>query len=274
MKWVKRIALIVILLIIIAGVVTYFSLNAIVRGVAERQASASLGVTTTVGGASIGLFGGSFGLSTVNVSSPPNFNSPSIFSLDNVGLDVHYRQLFGTPIHIQKIEIDHPVVVVEQSGLKLNLDALMDQMPQTPKTSGGQETQPIKLIIDELDLNNAQVNFLAGIPHLPDSMQVPIASLTLKNIGNADGNQNGAAIKDVVMQTTVALTIKAVNDSKLSPDVKTFVAADLNILAGKLGPGFADQYQSLAGQLIEHLPPKAQSAANQLLNGLQQLKGK
>jgi len=272
MKWVKRISIIVVLLILIAGAITYFSLNSIVRGVAERQATASLGVTTTVGGAQLSLFGGSFGLSNIDVSSPPKFTAPNLFTLDSVGLDVHYGQLFDTPIHIQKITIDHPVVVVEQSGLKLNLDALMDQMPQTPKTSSGAETQPIKLVIGELDLNNAQVNFLPGIPGLSDSVQVPIESMTLKNIGNAQGNQNGAAIKDVVMQTVVAMSIKAVDASKLSPNVKMLVAQDLNLLAGKLGPDFANQYQPMADTILKQLPQKIQGPANQILQGLQNLK--
>lgn len=273
MKWIKRIVVLVVLLILLAGVIIYLSLNSIVRGVIERQATASLGVPTTLGSAQLSLFGGRFSLSDLEISSPPKFTSPHIFTLDGTALDVQYSQLTSTPIHIQKITIDHPVVVVEQAGLKLNLDALMDQMPTTPKTSGGSDTTPVKLVIDELDLNNAEVTFMAGIPQVPDSFQVPISSMTLKNIGNADGNENGAAIKDVVMQTVVALTVKGVDDSKLSPEVKLLISQDLSLLAGKLGPGFNNQYQDLAGPLVKQLPKNIQGTVNQILGGLQKATG-
>lgn len=274
MKWIKRIVLAVILLIIIAVAVTWLSLDSIVRGVIERQATASLGVPTTLGSVRLAIFGGSFDMNDLQVASPQNFTAPHLLTLGAAGLQVHYGQLTSTPIHIQQITVDQPVVVVEQSGLKLNLDALMDQMPATPKTSSGAETQPVKLVIDELDLNNAQITFMPGIPGVSDSIQVPLNSVVLKNIGNADGSQNGAAIKDVVMQAVTALTIKAVDASKLPAPVKLAISQDLNILALKLGPDFNNQYKDLAGSLINQLPGKVQNTVNQVLNGLQKATGK
>src|SRR5208337_2032915 len=159
MKWIRRILLAAVLLILIAIVLVYVSLNSIVRAEVERQASASLGVSTTLGSARLALLGGSVNLNDLQISSPPKFSSPQIFTLGGVGVTVQYGQLTGSPIHIQKILIDNPVLVVEQADAKLNLKALMDQMPQSPKTSSGQTTQPMKLVIDELDLNNADVTF-------------------------------------------------------------------------------------------------------------------
>jgi hypothetical protein len=80
--------------------------------------------------------------------------------------------------------------------------------------------------------------------------------LSLKNIGNADGNQNGAAIKDVVMQVVTALTAKAADASNLPPEVKLLLGQDLNGLSKQLGPGFDGQFQDVAGSLTKHLSPK------------------
>jgi len=267
MKWIKRILLAAVLLILIAIVLVYVSLNSIVRAEVERQASASLGVSTTLGSARLALLGGSVNLNDLQISSPPKFSSPQIFTLGGVGVTLQYGQLTGSPIHIQKILIDNPVLVVEQANVKLNLDALMQQMPQSPKSSSGQTTQPIKLVIDELDLNNADVTFMPGIPGLANSMQVSIPSLSLKNIGNANGNQNGAAIKDVVMQVATALAAKAADASKLPPDVKLLLGQDLNGLSKQLGPGFDGQFQDLAGSLTKQLSPKLENSLEKLLGG-------
>lgn len=250
MKWIKRIAIVVVLLIIISLLVVYFSLNSIVRSVIERQATASLGVQTTLGSAQLAIFGGSVKLNQLDVSSPPKFSAPSLFTLDDVGVNVQYGQLTSTPIHITKIVIDHPTLVIEQADLKLNLQALMSQPSQTPQTSGGQPSQPIKLIIDELDLNSAQVTFRPGIPGLTDSVTVQIPSLTLKNIGNADGNGNGEAIKEVVVQTATALAAKGADAANLPPQAKALLAGGLGDLSKQFGDQFKQDLSNLAGNLL------------------------
>jgi hypothetical protein len=224
-------------------------------------------VQTTLASANLSILGGKVDLENLQVGSPPKFSAPNIFALGGVAVTVRYGQLTATPIHIEQITIDHPVLVVEQSNIQLNLDALLHQMPQSPTTSGGQATQPIKLVIDELDLTDAQVTFMPGIPGLADTIQVPIASMTLKNIGNADGNQTGAAIKDVIMQTSTALAGNAVAASRLSPTVKAVLSQELGVVSGQLGPGFQGQFQSLAGTVTKSLAPKLQNTFDQLLNG-------
>jgi uncharacterized protein involved in outer membrane biogenesis len=267
MKWIKRIVALLVLLILIAVVVVYFSLNSILRSEIERQATASLGVDTTLASAHLSLFGGSLSLSDLEISSPPNFSSPKVFTLGDIGVNVQYGQLRGSPIHIDHIVIDKPVLVIEQSNLKLNLNALMDQMPKSPQTSSGQPTQPIKLMIDELDLNNAQVTFMPGFPGLTDSIQVPIDSITLNHIGNGSGNQNGAAIKDVVMQVTVALAATAADKSKLPPAVKAILSQDLGALSKLNGADFDTQFKSFAGGLLQQATPSLQNGLQKLLNG-------
>lgn len=249
MKWIKRIVLAFVVLIVVAVVAIYFALNSILRSEVQSQATASLGVPTSLASAQLSLLGGKVRLNDMQVGSPPNFSAPNTFTLDGIAVMVHYGQLTSSPIHIQQITIDDPALIVEQSGASLNLKALMDQMPTTPKTSGGQPAQPIKLVIDELDLNNAQVTFMPGIPGLTNSIQVPINSITLKNIGNADGNQNGAAIKDVVLQAATALAAKAADSAKLPPEVKALLWGDLNDLSHQLGGEFDKQFKNLAGSL-------------------------
>jgi uncharacterized protein involved in outer membrane biogenesis len=270
MKWVKRIGLVMVLLILVAVIVVYFSLNSIIRSEVQTQATASLGVDTTLDSARLALFGGNLTLSDLEISSPPDFSSPKIFTLGDIGVSVHYGQLTGSPIHIEHIVIDKPVLVVEQANIKLNLNALMGQMPKSPQTSGGQPSQPMKLMIDELDLNNAQVTFMPGIPGVTNSVVVPIDSITLTNIGNANGNQNGAAIKDVVMQLVTALAAKAADQSKLPAAVKVLLGQDLSALSKLNGTDFDTQFKNLAGSLTQQAAPAIQNGLQKLLGGKNQ----
>jgi len=274
MKWIKRIIFLGIVLILAAAGVVYVSINSLLRSAIERQATASLGVPTTLGSAHLAILAGTVGLSDLKVSSPPNFSSPDIFTLGDASVTVRYGQLTDMPIHVHQIVIDQPGLVVEQSNIQLNLESLLHQMPQTPKTSSGTETQPVKLVIDELDLNNAQVTFMPGIPGLTDTIPVSIPSISLKNVGNSNGDQSGATIKDVVMQAATAMAMKALDTSKLPEPVKVILSQELSGLSGQLGSGFTGQIQDLAGSLSKQVAPKLQNTVDQLLNGVKKSPGK
>jgi len=239
MKWIKRIVLLVAGLVAIALIALYFSLSGIIRSSIQEQTSQSLNVPATLASVALGLFGGTLQLSDLEIGSPPNFSFPHLFTVDGASVAVHYGQLMGNPVHVSKIVIDHPTLVVEQSNLKLNIKALMDQMPATPVAASGPARQPTMLIIDELDVNNATVMFLPGLPGVANQIQVQVPSMSLMNIGNASGAQNGVAIRDVVVQVITALASKAAAGGKVPFDLNAAMTqslGQLNKLTQKAGP--------------------------------------
>jgi uncharacterized protein involved in outer membrane biogenesis len=253
-KSIKIIAIGVVVVVIASLAIAFLLLNSIVRMEVEQQASASLNVTTTLGGAAISVFGGSVGLSDLDVGSPPNYTAANTLTLGGASVAVKYSQLRTNPIHISNITITSPVIYIEQKDLKLNLQALMDQIPQTPKTGSGEAKPAMKLIIDEIDLTGALVNFMPGLPGMSSNIAIPIPSLTLKNIGNADGNQNGAAIKEVVMQVCTALAAKAGDSSQLPPELKALLSTNLSDLSNQLGGEFNKQLQGISSSIGKQIP--------------------
>jgi uncharacterized protein involved in outer membrane biogenesis len=257
MKWVKRIIFSAVGLVVIAIIALYFSLNAILRSTIQKQTTQSLNVTTTLASAALRPFGGTLQLDDLEIGSPPNFSAPHLFTVDGASAAVHYGDLLGHPVHIIKIVITHPTLVIEQSNLKLNIKALMDQLPASPAaapSAPSESAQPMTLIIDELDVTGATVNFLPGLPGVANTLSVQVPSLTLKNIGNATGAQNGAAIKDVVTQLIAALASQAAASGKVPFDLNTAMSQGMEQLQ-KLG--------QKAG-----IPPAVQSQVQQGLDGL------
>ena len=61
----------------------------------------------------------------------------------------------------------------------------MDQQPKQPE--GGKE--PMRLIINDLQVNNAKVVLRPGIPGLSNEIQVPIPSFALKDIGRGEARR-------------------------------------------------------------------------------------
>jgi hypothetical protein len=235
MKKLKWIAIFIVLLLIVGVAILYASLDGIIKSVVESQGTEQLKVPTTLDAVSLSLLHGTLNLSNFAIGSPQMMSLGGL-SVDTGGL----MQLRNEPIHIPSIRIDQPKLVIEQSGGKLNFKALMDQLSSgsapaaqpsspasasTPAPSSGSKT--VMLIIDDLTMDGASVVVRPGIPGLADEITVPIPTFDLKNIGNADGNQNGEAIKDVVSTLIKTLVTKTAESDKVPSQVKLLLNANL-----------------------------------------------
>jgi hypothetical protein len=149
--------------------------------------------------------------------------------------------------------------VLEYVNGKFNFQALMDQMGgggNAQKTPDNKE--PVKLIIDQLDVKDAAVEVRA--PMLPSALTVNIPSVTLKQIGNGDGAQNGAAIKDVVGAVMSALATSAAN----SPQLKGF---------GNLDQMLRDQAQAAMAKVQKELGQQVQAMTSQVTGQVEKALG-
>lgn len=228
MKTIKRIVLAVLLLVVIAAVVLYFQLNRIVRSTIVSQSGQSLNVITTLDGANVGLFSGNVTLNEFAIGSPKGFSAPQMFSLGKVSVNVSYGELRHQPVRIADITIERPRLVIEQAGGKFNIKALMDQMPQDQ--AGGDKPasgEPLKLIIGRLQVTEPKVVIRPGIPGLDKEIAVDIPTIDLTNIGSAEGNQNGLAIKQVTMQVVNAMADGAAKSDKVPAAVQKLLSLDV-----------------------------------------------
>lgn len=249
-KIVLRVVLALVLILVVAVGGLYFYRNSLIRSQVEKQATTSLGVPTTLGSANLGLFGGTLSLGDLKISSPKGYQAPQMFTLGELGLGVNYSDLRKDPIRVKNITIDKPKAVLEYVDGKFNFQALMDQMTPSDKKDSG-ETQ--KLIIDELTVKDAAVEVRAPMLGSPITVNVPTVSL--KNVGNGEGAQNGAAIKDVVGATMSALAASAANSPQLQNlDVlKGALQKQAQEVMGKVQKELGTQIQAITGNVSDQL---------------------
>jgi hypothetical protein len=282
MKKIIKWAVLIVLIIVIGGLlIVYFNLNHIIRTTVETQATASTNLKTTLGGVDLSLFGGKLNLSNLDVGSPKGFSAPEMMSLGGLDLAVNYSQLKSDPIHVADIKISNPKLVLEQVGGNFNVKAAMDQMPKSepapaPQPSGKREQgQPIRLIIDDLVLSGASVDLkpgdVPGIGKMKD-YTLTLPAIELKQIGQGEGNQNGAAIKDVVMLVLSTMMSKAADSDQLPPELKALMKKDVSAVASqmeaKLGSEVAKKIGGDLGQTVGNViknPSAATSNPSQLL---------
>ena len=266
MNTLKRIVLGLLLLVIIAGIVVYFNLNRIIRSTIETQSTNSLNLQTTLASANLGLLGGKLSLGDLRIASPQGFNAPQLMTLGEGNINVSYGQLRAEPIHIVAITLDKPVIMVEQSGGKFNFQVVAAALPKPDPNA-----REIKLIIDKLTVKDATVVLRPGIPGLKDfqEVKVPIPNLELKNIGNADGQQNGAAIKEVVTVLLTSLVDKAGQASNLSTELQDALKGGVAEAEGKIRERVNEEVSKQLGEVDKRLKgTPLEGKTGDLLKGL------
>jgi hypothetical protein len=231
MRPLRRTVLVLVPLLVVAGAIAYLSLDGFLKRTVEKESTNSLKLSTTLNRAHLSLFGGKLNLNRLRIASPQGFSAPHMLELGDTDLAVRYRQLRNDPIHVQSLTLNQPRLVIEQSNGVVNFKKAVDGMPPSESSS----EKPIKLIIDDLKIQDAQVVIHPGLPGLRQEITVPVPSITLKNVGRGRGSQNGAAIKDVAMVVIAALAGKAAESGSLPPELKAVLHLNVGQVAGKLG---------------------------------------
>lgn len=254
LKW----ALIVVpLLIIIAIVVVLLMLDGIAKRAIETQGTASTKLVTTLDSANISIFGGTVKLNDLKLGSPKGFDAPSMFEMKGLEVKASLGELRQNPIRISEITVDGPKLVVEQKGGALNVNVAMSEMPKS-------ESSTMTMIIGKLVVSNTQVVVRPGLPFLKPEYAVIIPTVTLQNIGSGEGNQNGAAIKDVLKQLLPAMLAKLKDAEGIPPELKALLGGgDIAALA-------KDQLQKQGQQALDQAKTQGEAQVQQ---GLQNLLG-
>jgi hypothetical protein len=265
LKWVF---LVILFLILGGGALLYINLNRIVRSVVEKQSAAQLNVPTKLGGANVNIFGGDVSLSDFTVGSPEGFSADRMLSLGEVSVASSISDLRGDPVKVESINIVRPRMVIEMKGKEFNIKKFVDQLPAGEAKPADKE-KPLKLAISSLKVEGAEVVFrpdagvLSSIPGLKaDSIKLKpeynlvIPNIELKNIGTAEGTDNGAAVKDVVTLLITEMASKATQSEQLPPELRAILGGNVNdmiaMAKGKLG----EEVNKQIGKVTEDLKAK------------------
>lgn len=247
LNW-KWAVLIVAVALVVGLVAVYFRLNRIIQNQVEVRTTEALNVNTTLGGANLSLFGGTLSLDDLAIDSPEGFEAPQMFSLGQANVAVSFGELRDDPMRISEITLRRPTLVIEHQSLKTNVQALMENIrtdEDAPTDGTRDEGEPIHMVIGQLEVADPKVILRPGLPGLEQEIVLDVPSLTLNDIGTGEGNQNGAALQDVIMQVIAALTAEAANSEQVPPEVRKLLSLNLNSIAQMAGEELQSQLEQV-----------------------------
>jgi uncharacterized protein involved in outer membrane biogenesis len=215
-KWIIRIGVAVVVLVIVMVCVAFFSLNSIVKKGVELVGSRVTKTEVKLGAARISVFTGSGQLSDFSIGNPEGFSTNhTAYKVGGIKLALKPSSLMSDVIQVDEINIQQPEITVEGGINGSNLGKIMDNLksgaPTGPspdnKPEGGEKEKNI--YIKDLTVTGGKIDVtltaLGG-----KGLSLPLPPVHLRDIGSPD---KGVTMEEASRQVLRQILEQAINAS-------------------------------------------------------------
>ncbi len=185
-------------LLLAIGIFVYvaFNTNSIVKNAIETIGPQYLGAPVRVKAVDISLQEGRGTLTNLDVGNPAGYEGPYAVRVGTISVTLDVANSSSGLVVLKRVVIDGArVAAIAKSAKQTNLQALSSNVPASNNTS------PVKLIIDQLDLTNTQAAVSSPLLSRPIGVNVP--DVHLKDIGRSTG---GADVGEVIDRVLAPIT--------------------------------------------------------------------
>jgi hypothetical protein len=196
MKIVRKLLITIPLVIIVVVVaivlaVDRFGGRAVKFGI-EKAGTKTLQVGVKVEDVDLSIMGGRLALYNLVVKNPEGYEHRELLELKSGSVKVDVRSLMSDTVKINQITLDGAEVVLEQKGLRNNIQDVVKAIPKGPEDEAAAEGK--KLHIDELVISNTTVKVkLLPVPGRMDTIPLKLATIRMTNLGS-DNKLNTAGL--------------------------------------------------------------------------------
>ncbi len=213
----KRIAIILLLILIALPVIGGFVVGAIAKQAVNQVGPSILGVPVSVEGISLSLLGGSATISGLKVGNPEGYSENDMFALGIVDVDLDVLSLLSHEIVVGHIDIDAPRISYELGQSGSNIQALLQQINEGSATNAQPEAGPNAsrsessgegktVVIDRLVLSNAELTIVTPLA----SGTASLPTVTVNDIGRDTGGAGAREVAQTVIHAILS-QIKSVD---------------------------------------------------------------
>lgn len=204
-------AIVVIVLIVVAVIVLLSNLNSLVAKVIEKNGSDVTQTKVSVSGVDISIREGRGSIKGLLVASPDGFKARNAFSLDDIVVDIDIKSVRETPIVIDEIRIQAPIVNAEitKNGAS-NINELRKRVQAytagATEESGESSGGSTRIRITKFVFEKGRIEVDASALGL-EKRTIVLPEIRLSDVGGASGAPPDQIAK--VILTTVAKKVTA-----------------------------------------------------------------
>ncbi len=240
-----------VLIIIVAAVYLWSSLDSLVEAAIEKYGSQATQTNVAVGGVKLALTSGEGSIQGVEIGNPAGFSRKNIFTLGEISVAIDPKTVTSDVVVIDKILIKAPQVFYEINDKgKSNVDALKSNLQQASSgkpdkaaesdSSDSSGSKEIKLIIRKLIIDKGEID--ARIAALDDKdLSTNLPRIELTDLGK----KSGGATPAVIAEEIVSVLIKKTGSAVAELGVQKYLGATADEAKAKLkeqaGEAIGDQ---------------------------------
>lgn len=215
-KWVIRIGVAVIIVLVLALVAVGMMLGSILKKGVETVGPMVTKTELKLDRAHLSLLTGSGSVKGLLVGNPEGFKSPSAIKVGKATLGVKPGSVFSDKVHVTHLRVEAPEITFEGvPGGNNNLSKLLENVQAA--TGGGQadKSKPgsgasRKLQVDEITITGAKVN--ASLPLLGGKvLTLPLPEIQIRDLGQGPDGITTAELTRRILGEVTAATLKAVD---------------------------------------------------------------
>jgi hypothetical protein len=266
MKWIKRIVVLLVVVIVAVGVIGYVAIDRITKAGIEQGGTYAMGVETKLDGVRLGLFSGSVSLNGLSVANPEGFKSENFMSLGDGSVEVTLGSLMGDKVEVPLLELNNIDIALEKDKGKANYQVILDHLAEV--TGGeGEPTEDAgegkKFVIKELVITDVKVKaeVIGGV-----SVPVKIDEIRLTDIGS--DSDKGVLLKDLsgIILTAILSTVVEQAGDLLPGGIGEGLQGGLAAVGdlGDFGMQVVGDVTAQAGEIVGQATEKIGEGAEQL----------
>jgi hypothetical protein len=210
-KWLIRLLLALVVLLILAGVALSFFLDSAIKHGVETVGPMLTKVEVKLDAVSLSLLSGSGKIQGLLVGNPQGFKTPSAIQVGQASLSLQPGSVFADKVVIKSINVQAPEITFETDLKSNNLKRILANLEET--TGGGQKSQTAdpatqkkasrKLQVDEFAITGAKVH--VGVTALGSTeATVTLPDIHLTDLGQGPDGITAADLTRKVLQVIEA----------------------------------------------------------------------
>lgn len=214
-KWILRIGIVVVVLLIAGVVAGFLMINSIVKTGVETVGPKIVKVDMKLESANISPLSGSGQLHNLVIGNPEGYKTPDAIKVGDIKVNINASSLLTDTIVIESVNIQNPEITFEGGIGGNNLSKILDNLnaiagnedtKKEAKPSEGGKKFTVKDLVIQGGKINASITGLGG-----KTITLPLPPLHLQNIG-AGGGVSAAELSQQILKPLLASVTDVVTD--------------------------------------------------------------
>jgi len=221
---------VVVILVVIAVVWLFSSLDGIVKKQIEVVGSELTGTKVAVGSVGIKLTEGTGSISGLSIANPAGYKTDQAFRMKLLQLGIDLQSLGKSPLVLNELVIDAPKVTMEMnetghSNLKDLSDSISANTAKADQAATEQQKEtggePLRILIRKLVIKDVGYELHSPVKQL-EKTEGTLPTITLSNVGGSKGG-TPAEIGKVVINDLTRRVIKQATEAGIRSAVENTV---------------------------------------------------